>query len=161
MPVTYDIPENRAFLSAFQAEYKNELPDWSDGEMYQALMILFAAIEKAGSAEPMKIVAAMEGLEVTSVKGPVLMRKCDHQGENQGFVVKVAQDREVRRSGGRDRQDLSARADHAGLPQRQLPQPRDRLVSAVMHGDGAAAQRADLLPPPLRGGGLGHGGCVR
>jgi squalene cyclase len=31
----------------------------------------------------------MEDLEVTSVKGPVLMRKCDHQGENQGFVVKV------------------------------------------------------------------------
>ncbi len=32
----------------------------------------------------------MEDLEVTSVKGPVKMRKCDHQGENQGFVVKVA-----------------------------------------------------------------------
>ena len=75
------------------AEYKNEIPDWSDGEMYQALMILFAAIEKAGSDEPMKIVAAMEDLEVTSVKGPVKMRKCDHQAENQGFVVKVAQDR--------------------------------------------------------------------
>jgi len=88
-PVTYDIPENRAFLSAFQAEYKNEIPDWTDGEMYQALMILFAAIEKAGSAEPLKIIEAMEGLDVTSVKGPVLMRKCDHQGENQGFVVKV------------------------------------------------------------------------
>jgi branched-chain amino acid transport system substrate-binding protein len=89
-PVTYDIPENKAFLSAFMAEYKNEIPDWSDGEMYQALMILIAAIEKAKSAEPMKIVEAMEGLEVTSVKGPILMRKCDHQGENQGFVVKVA-----------------------------------------------------------------------
>src|SRR3979409_1772313 len=88
-PVTYDIPENKAFLSAFQAEYKNEIPDWTDGEMYQALMILFAAIEKAGSAEPTKIIPAMEGLDVTSVKGPVLMRKCDHQGENQGFVVKV------------------------------------------------------------------------
>jgi squalene cyclase len=33
----------------------------------------------------------MENLEVTSVKGPVLMRQCDHQGENQGFVVKVAE----------------------------------------------------------------------
>jgi len=33
----------------------------------------------------LKIVAAMEDLEVTSVKGPILMRKCDHQGENQGF----------------------------------------------------------------------------
>jgi ABC-type branched-subunit amino acid transport system substrate-binding protein len=90
-PLTYDIPQNKAFVEAFLKEYKNELPDWTDGEMYQALMILFAAIEKAGSDEPMKIVAAMEDLEVTSVKGPVKMRKCDHQGENQGFVVKVAQ----------------------------------------------------------------------
>jgi branched-chain amino acid transport system substrate-binding protein len=86
---TYDIPENRKFVEAFQAEYKNEIPDWSDGEIYQALQVLFAAIEKADSTEPLKIVAAMEDLEVTSVKGPVLMRKCDHQGENQGFVVKV------------------------------------------------------------------------
>lgn len=92
-PVTYDIPENRAFLNAFRAEHRNELPDWTDGEMYQALMILFAAIEKAKSDEPMKIVSAMEDLEVTSVKGPIKMRKCDHQGENQGFVVKVGENK--------------------------------------------------------------------
>jgi branched-chain amino acid transport system substrate-binding protein len=90
-PFTYEIPENKEFVSAFGEEYKNQIPDWTDGEIYQALMILFAAIEKADSTEPMKIVAAMEGLDVTSVKGPVLMRKCDHQGENRGFVVKVAQ----------------------------------------------------------------------
>jgi len=89
-PLTYDIAQNRAFVDAFMAEYK-EIPDWTDGEMYQALMILFAAIEKARSDEPMRIVAAMEDLEVTSVKGPIRMRKCDHQGENQGFVVRVGQ----------------------------------------------------------------------
>ncbi len=89
-PLAYDIPQNNAFREAFMSEYQNEIPDWTDGEMYQALMILFAAIEKAGSPEPMKVVAAMEDLEVTSVKGPILMRKCDHQGENQGFIVKVA-----------------------------------------------------------------------
>jgi branched-chain amino acid transport system substrate-binding protein len=33
---------------------------------------------------------AMENLEVSSVKGPILMRQCDHQGENPGFVFKVA-----------------------------------------------------------------------
>jgi branched-chain amino acid transport system substrate-binding protein len=86
---TYDIPQNRAFVEAFRTEYKNEIPDWSDGEIYQALQVLFTAIEKADSTEPLKIAAAMEDLEVTSIKGPVLMRKCDHQGENQGFVVKV------------------------------------------------------------------------
>src|SRR5262249_487311 len=78
-------------VDAFTSEYKNEIPDWSDGEIHQALMILFAGIEKAGSPEPLQIAAAMEDLEVISVKGPVRMRKCDHQGENQGFVVKAAQ----------------------------------------------------------------------
>jgi branched-chain amino acid transport system substrate-binding protein len=85
---TYDIPENRKFTEAFLAEYK-EIPDWTDGEMYQALQILFAAIEKADSTDADKISHAMENLEVTSVKGPILMRQCDHQGENQGFVVRV------------------------------------------------------------------------
>ena len=93
-PITYDIPENKTFLEAFRKEHPNELPDWTDGEMYQALMVLFAGIEKAKSDEPMKIVAAMEDLEVKSVKGPIKMRKCDHQGENQGFVVKVAQNKD-------------------------------------------------------------------
>ncbi|MGO8867662.1 MAG: ABC transporter substrate-binding protein [Alphaproteobacteria bacterium] len=88
---TYDIPENKAFVEAFTNEYKGELPDWPDGEIYQALQVLFKAMEKADSIEPLKLVAAMEDLEVTSVKGAVLMRKCDHQGENQGFLVKVAQ----------------------------------------------------------------------
>jgi branched-chain amino acid transport system substrate-binding protein len=87
---TYDNPANKVFAEAFLAEYK-EIPDWTDGEMYQALQILFAAIEKADSIDPAKLVPAMEDLEVNSVKGPVLMRKCDHQGENQGFVVKVAE----------------------------------------------------------------------
>jgi branched-chain amino acid transport system substrate-binding protein len=86
---TYDIPANKKFTEAFLAEYK-EIPDWTDGEMYQALQILFAAIEKADSIDADKLVRAMENLEVTSVKGPVLMRQCDHQGENQGFVVKVS-----------------------------------------------------------------------
>jgi hypothetical protein len=59
--------------------------------MMQALDILFAAMEKADSTEAKDIVAAMEGLEVTSVKGATLMRECDHQGENQGFVVRVSE----------------------------------------------------------------------
>ena len=86
---TYDVPENKKFTEAFLAEYK-EIPDWTDGEMYQALQILFAAIEKADSIEADKVSRAMADLEVTSVKGPILMRACDHQGENPGFVVKVA-----------------------------------------------------------------------
>ena len=105
-------------------------------------MILFAAIEKAGSAEPMKIVEAMEGLEVTSVKGPVLMRKCDHQGENQGFVVKVAKTDKFAEPVGEIIKIYPREHDDAGLPQRQLPQPvTSGQRAARLHG-GPSRRRA-------------------
>ena len=85
---TYDSPENKAFVRRFQAELK-EVPDTFDGEQYQALQVLFRAIEKARSTETAALVKAMEGLEVTSVKGKLVMRECDHQASQQGFVVKA------------------------------------------------------------------------
>ncbi|MBI2527789.1 MAG: ABC transporter substrate-binding protein [Candidatus Rokubacteria bacterium] len=84
----YETPENQAFVKRFQAEFK-EAPDTFDGEQYQALQILFKAIEKARSTDTAALVKAMAGLEVTSVKGKVVMRECDHQGSQQGFVVKA------------------------------------------------------------------------
>ena len=32
---------------------------------------------------------ALEGLQVTSIKGPITLRACDHQAEQPGFIVKV------------------------------------------------------------------------
>ena len=118
---TYDIPQNKEFAEAFLAEYK-EIPDWTDGEMYQALMVMFAENRESrfDRTSDKVLYPAMENLEVTSVKGPVLMRKCDHQGENQGFVVKVAAFKQVPRTGRGDRQDLFARTDHARLPVDEL-----------------------------------------
>jgi branched-chain amino acid transport system substrate-binding protein len=84
----YDSPENRAFVQKFQAEVK-EVPDTFDGEQYQALQVLLRAIEKARSTETAALVKAMEGLEVTSVKGRLVVRECDHQAAQQGFVVKA------------------------------------------------------------------------
>jgi branched-chain amino acid transport system substrate-binding protein len=88
---TQDTPENKAFVEAFTKAHPNQLPDWTDGELYQALDILFAGIKKANSIEPDKLVPALEDIEVTSVKGPIKLRKCDHQGMNPGIVVKVVE----------------------------------------------------------------------
>ena len=87
-PYTYDIPENHAFVKRFTEAY-GEFPDWTDGEIYQALQAMFTAIKRANSLETAKIIKAAEGMEITSVKGPILFRECDHQAENQGFVVEV------------------------------------------------------------------------
>jgi branched-chain amino acid transport system substrate-binding protein len=87
-PATHDNPANKAFVAAWQAEYRT-MPDMFEGDQYQSCMVLQAGIEKAGSIEAAKLRAALEGLEVDSIKGRVTMRACDHQGEQQGFVIKV------------------------------------------------------------------------
>lgn len=89
---TYDTPENRTFVQKFQAETK-EPPDTWDGEQYQALQILFRAIEKAKGTDTAALIKEMEGLEVTAVKGKVVMRECDHQGVQVGLVVRAARRR--------------------------------------------------------------------
>lgn len=85
---TYDSPENKTFIAAWEAEYKRP-PQMFEGDQYQSCVVLQAGIEKAGSFETDKVRAALEGLKLTSVKGPIEMRACDHQGAQQGFVVKV------------------------------------------------------------------------
>jgi branched-chain amino acid transport system substrate-binding protein len=85
----YDIPANNQFVQRFRAEY-NDLPDTYDGEQWQACEVLAAAIRKAGSTETPQVVAALRDLELSSIKGPLKIRACDGQAEQQGFVVRVA-----------------------------------------------------------------------
>jgi branched-chain amino acid transport system substrate-binding protein len=87
-PYTYDNPDNKAFVAAWQAEH-HTLPDMFEGDQYQSCVVLQAGIEKAGNIEAAKLRVALEGLEVDSIKGRVNIRACDHQGEQQGFVIKV------------------------------------------------------------------------
>jgi branched-chain amino acid transport system substrate-binding protein len=85
----YDTPANTEFVRRFRAEY-NDVPDTYDGEQWQALEVLAAAARKAGGTATATLVRALEDLELSSVKGPLKMRACDHQAEQQGFVVRVA-----------------------------------------------------------------------
>jgi branched-chain amino acid transport system substrate-binding protein len=85
---TIDTPENAAFVKRFQAEHQT-VPDTYDGEQYQALKALIGAIEKVKSTETAALIKAVDNLEITSVKGKVVIRDCDHQGVQPGFIVKV------------------------------------------------------------------------
>jgi branched-chain amino acid transport system substrate-binding protein len=87
-PAGLDNPANKAFVAAWQAEY-GRLPQMFEGDQYQSCVVMQAGIEKAGSIEATKLRAALEGLVVDSVKGRIVMRACDHQAEQPGFVVKV------------------------------------------------------------------------
>ncbi len=80
-----DTPEHKKFLEAYKAKF-NDTPGWFSFVGYNSLKHLAAAIAKAGSTDPDKVAAAMEGLEVDALVGPVTYRKSDHQS-NLGLWV--------------------------------------------------------------------------
>ena len=88
-PFTLDNPANKAFVAAFQKEV-GEVPDQFDGEAYHGLAVLAQGIEKAKSIEAEPLRNAMAGMVHDGIKGKVVMRECDHQGEQAGFIVQVA-----------------------------------------------------------------------
>jgi len=85
---TYNHKLNNEFVAMWQKEYGN-FPDTFEGEQWQALEVLGAGIRKAGSIDAAPLRAALETVSVESVKGLVAIRKCDHQGVQTGFMVKV------------------------------------------------------------------------
>jgi branched-chain amino acid transport system substrate-binding protein len=85
---TIDTPSNKVFVAAWRAAYGAE-PDVFEGEQYQACQILQAGIEAAQSIEADKLRPALEKVAIESIKGPVAIRACDHQGVQGGWMVKV------------------------------------------------------------------------
>jgi ABC-type branched-subunit amino acid transport system substrate-binding protein len=85
---TYDHPLNNEFVAAWKKEH-NAFPDTFEGEQWQCMKVFEAGIVKAGGIEAAKLRPALEDIEIESVKGKVFMRKCDHQGVQQGFMVEV------------------------------------------------------------------------
>lgn len=83
-----EAPANAEFVRLFRAEY-NDIPDTYEGETWQALQFLSEAIRRAKSTEAGAIRAALEDLEIDSVKGKVKMRACDHQAEQQVFIAEL------------------------------------------------------------------------
>lgn len=85
---TYDHPLNNEFVAAWRKEY-GTYPDTFEGEQWQCMKVFEAGITKAGGIEAAKLRPALEDIEIESVKGKVHIRKCDHQGVQQGFMVEV------------------------------------------------------------------------
>ena len=86
---TFPGEANAKFVAAWKQE-NGKVPDVFEGEQWQACQMLQAGIEKAGSIDADKLRPALETIEIDSIKGKVKMRACDHQAEQQGFMVRVA-----------------------------------------------------------------------
>jgi branched-chain amino acid transport system substrate-binding protein len=80
-----DTPENKAMYTKFHEQHKNDKdfyawwPAVHVGHTVIGWQMLFAAVEKAGSLDPEKVIEAFEGFRYKSPVGWWLMRKCDHQ----------------------------------------------------------------------------------
>ena len=81
-------PKNKEFVALWQKE-RGMVPDTFEGEQWQALQVLAAGIEKAGGTDTVKLREALESVAIDDIKGPVAMRKCDHQAVQGGFMVKA------------------------------------------------------------------------
>lgn len=79
-------PENQAFIRRYHEKHEDDkdfLTQWPFSDLAMAIFawkMTFAAVEKAGSLDPDKIIAAYEGFQWNSPVGSMwTMRKCDHQ----------------------------------------------------------------------------------
>ena len=66
------------------------MPDTFEGEQWQCMKVFEAGIIKAGGIEADKLRPAHRGSHHRRAsRARCMMRKCDHQGVQQGFMVKV------------------------------------------------------------------------
>ena len=82
-------PEHDAFLKAYQAKY-HDYPRLGSIVGYQTIKSAAAILAKANSTDPDKLIAAAEGLSLSSPFGEITFRKIDHQSTLGAFTGKTA-----------------------------------------------------------------------
>jgi branched-chain amino acid transport system substrate-binding protein len=68
-----------AFVNAYQEKYNGELPAYTSADQYAAIQLMAAAMNKANSTDVAAVRAALSGLKMDTVRGPVEVRAADHQ----------------------------------------------------------------------------------
>ena len=78
-----DQSQFESIYTGFKAKFND---DWYTYQTYNGLAMLSEAMAKAKSVDPVKVAAAMSGLQFKSVNGDVEMRKTDHQLQQNMFI---------------------------------------------------------------------------
>jgi branched-chain amino acid transport system substrate-binding protein len=82
-----DAPKNKQLVEIYKKQY-NELPPYNAASVYQQTLAFLMAIKKAGSADTLKVVAALENMEYDGVTGKEVYRACDHQCIKNYFTLR-------------------------------------------------------------------------
>ncbi|OGP48301.1 MAG: hypothetical protein A3K30_07525 [Deltaproteobacteria bacterium RBG_13_51_10] len=99
LAVVYDMgiktPENEKMIQRYHQQHKNDKefswwwPAGNSGMTICGWQMTLAAIEKAGSTDPEKIIKAFEGFSYKTPAGVWTMRACDHQVLYPVFGTKI------------------------------------------------------------------------
>jgi branched-chain amino acid transport system substrate-binding protein len=84
-----DAPEHRRFLEAYRKRW-NDYPRQGSVVGYTAVYTVAEAVRKAKAAESQKLIAALEGLKMSSPFGPIEWRALDHQSTMGAYVGQLA-----------------------------------------------------------------------
>ncbi len=77
------LPGVQKWMNEYKAKFND---DWYTYQTYHGLALLSEGMAKAKSTDPVKVAAAMSGLQFKSVNGDVEMRKTDHQLQQNMFI---------------------------------------------------------------------------
>ena len=90
----HDIPQNdvNKWLVAEHQKRFNAPPDFFTAGGFAAAMAAVTAVQKAKSTDTEKLIAAMEGMEFQTPKGPMVFRKEDHQALQSMYHFKIKAD---------------------------------------------------------------------
>ncbi len=87
--IAYGHSNHAGEIGTLGADFKKKFnDDFYTFAIYNGINLMGAAMQKAGSADPVKVAAALEGLSFKSFAGEVQMRKSDHQLQQSMFITK-------------------------------------------------------------------------
>jgi len=81
-------PAHQKFVQAYEKRF-NETPRLGSVVGYTTFMAIAQAIKKAGSTDTEKLIAALRGLKMDSVFGPVTFRALDQQSTFGAFIGRL------------------------------------------------------------------------
>ncbi len=94
----YENPKNEMndwLVKEHKARFKGAPPDFFTCGGFSAAMAVLAGLEKAGSTDTEKLIAAMEGMHFQTPKGEMVFRKDDHQALQSMFAFKIRAEADV------------------------------------------------------------------
>jgi branched-chain amino acid transport system substrate-binding protein len=84
-----EIPEHKAFIQAYRKKY-NDYPRLNSVVGYATVKAIAAGIQKAGSTDPEKLIAAFKGLQFSTPFGEAMFRPLDNQSTLGIFVGRTS-----------------------------------------------------------------------